>query len=318
VQVGGGKGKGKGTKGTFKGSVVNQKSPLQAAFSPDNRCLAVVSAGVVTLYELATGQPRRTWGDKPGVATAVDRGPVVVFAPDGKSLAYAGAGGAVYLVDVPTGKEVAAFKGHGGLVNAVAFAPDGKTLASASNDTTALIWDISKVARPAANVSMPQPGDLEKWWQALTSDDAGKAYEAIRALAAAPTEAVAWIKDRVKPASGASKKQIEELVFQLDDVQYKVRYKATSELELIGEEILPVLDIALLAKPPPEMKKRLEELRRRVTPGLTLRGERLRLVRAVEVLELIGTTEARQVLQTLADGAPGALLTRHARAALQR
>jgi hypothetical protein len=47
-------------------------------------------------------------------------------------------------------------------------------------------------------------------------------------------------------------------------------------------------------------------------------GERLRLVRAIEVLERIGSVEARQVLQTLADGAPQALGTAHAQAALQR
>ena len=40
--------------------------------------------------------------------------------------------------------------------------------------------------------------------------------------------------------------------------------------------------------------------------------------RAVEVLEKTNTPEARQVLQTLADGAPGALATRQARAALDR
>ena len=40
--------------------------------------------------------------------------------------------------------------------------------------------------------------------------------------------------------------------------------------------------------------------------------------RAAEVLERIGTPEARQVLQALAEGAPGALLTTSAQAALKR
>jgi hypothetical protein len=52
--------------------------------------------------------------------------------------------------------------------------------------------------------------------------------------------------------------------------------------------------------------------------GLVLYGESLRTIRAVEVLELIGTREAREVLNAVADGAPGALLTRSARAALTR
>ena len=52
--------------------------------------------------------------------------------------------------------------------------------------------------------------------------------------------------------------------------------------------------------------------------GMVLQDERLRTYRAVEVLELIGTLAAREILQALADGAPGALLTTSAKAALHR
>jgi hypothetical protein len=47
-------------------------------------------------------------------------------------------------------------------------------------------------------------------------------------------------------------------------------------------------------------------------------GEWVRAVRAVAVLEQIGTPEARQVLEALARGAPDALLTQDAQAALGR
>jgi hypothetical protein len=46
--------------------------------------------------------------------------------------------------------------------------------------------------------------------------------------------------------------------------------------------------------------------------------ERLQALRAVEVLERIGTPEARKVLETLATGAPAARLTREAKASLGR
>jgi hypothetical protein len=52
--------------------------------------------------------------------------------------------------------------------------------------------------------------------------------------------------------------------------------------------------------------------------GGTLTVEQLRLIRAVETLERIGTPEARQVLRTLAQGATGALPTCEADAALNR
>jgi hypothetical protein len=44
-------------------------------------------------------------------------------------------------------------------------------------------------------------------------------------------------------------------------------------------------------------------------------GERLRGVRAVEVLSRIGTAAARQALMELADGEPDAWLTREAKSA---
>ncbi len=47
-------------------------------------------------------------------------------------------------------------------------------------------------------------------------------------------------------------------------------------------------------------------------------ADRMRLVRAVEALELIGTQEARRVLRNLARGAPEAQLTLEAKTALER
>jgi hypothetical protein len=66
-----------------------------------------------------------------------------------------------------------------------------------------------------------------------------------------------------------------------------------------------------------ETRRRLEGLRKRVGLHL-LKGRNLQTYRAVEVLERIGTPAARQVLQALADGAPGAMLTMEAKDAQLR
>jgi HEAT repeat protein len=169
--------------------------------------------------------------------------------------------------------------------------------------------------RPAANAQ--EPGELEKRWQALAGDDAAKAFAAIRELAATPKDTVAWIKERLKPAAPIDMKHVEELLKQLDSDQFKVRDTATTELLKFDEQIVPVLDKALAANPTLESKQRLEGLRGKRT-GIILQGERLRAYRAIEVLERIGTPEARQVLQALAKGAPGALITTSAQAAPSR
>jgi hypothetical protein len=51
---------------------------------------------------------------------------------------------------------------------------------------------------------------------------------------------------------------------------------------------------------------------------MVLNGDRLQAYRAVEVLEHIGTPQARQVLASLAGGAAGSIVTREAREALVR
>jgi WD40 repeat protein len=65
----------------------------------------------------------------------------VVFSPDGKLLATAGAR-TVKLWDPATGKELRSLEDKGaGWVNALAFAPDGKTLAAVGDDNTIRLWD---------------------------------------------------------------------------------------------------------------------------------------------------------------------------------
>lgn len=302
------------------------------AFAPDGRCLATEkSDGSVTLYELATGNARRTYGGPQparvlpkddgfedfllgfGPSAAAKSKTSIALSPDGKLLAMATAG-AIHVCDVLSGQELAVFKGHTLPVSALAFAPGGKTLASASEDTTGLIWDVTKIARPNPTKTA---ANLDTMWQTLADNDAAKAYAAMGELAGAPAMTIAWIKQRVQPAAPLDMKRVEDLIGKLGDGQFRVRDTATAELLKMGEQVLAALDQALAGNPSAEAKSRLEGLRTKLT-SVTLTGERLQAHRAVEVLELIGTAEARQVLQSLAGGAAGALVSRSAAAALVR
>src|SRR5206468_13036977 len=122
---------------------------------------------------------------------------------------------------------------------------------------------------------------------------------------------------QLQPAAPAEAGLIEKLIEHLDSGEFKARQQAHSQLLQIGDRAMPYIEKALSGQLPLETKQRLEILHGKLLPG-ELTGDRLRQVRAVEVLELIGNAVARQLLQALADGAPGALTTTHARAALAR
>ena len=85
----------------------------------------------------------------------------------------------------------------------------------------------------------------------------------------------------------------------------------------MGELAAPALRTALEGEPSAEARRRIEEVLNK-TGNIAPRGEMLRALRAVAVLELIDTAEARGVLHDLAKGAEGASVTRAAKEALDR
>jgi HEAT repeat protein len=109
------------------------------------------------------------------------------------------------------------------------------------------------------------------------------------------------------------------LLAELDDERFKVRERATRALEKLAETAEPPLKKALAGDPSPEARRRIEGVLDKLKKDrLNPPADRTRLVRAVEVLELIGSAEARQVLNALARGAPEAQITLEAKTALER
>ena len=168
----------------------------------------------------------------------------------------------------------------------------------------------------AAAKERPRVPAADELWTDLASDDAGRAYRAMCGLWSAPPQALALFQKELKPMPVVEDKEIARLLDNLEDDDFKAREQATAELEKLGEQAVPALKKALAGKPSLEARKRMEHLLEHVTtqtPAFVLRG-----LRAVEVLEHIGTAEAKHALVTLAGGSPHALLTREAKASLQR
>jgi hypothetical protein len=138
-------------------------------------------------------------------------------------------------------------------------------------------------------------------------------------LIAAPEQATALLAGKARLLS-APHERIARLLADLDDDEFAIREKASAELAKLGEEVEPCLRRALRQQPGPEVRQRLEKLLAQMRTGSAVngRGEMLRGVRAVDVLETIGTAEARAVLEALARGTPISWLTEEAREALRR
>jgi hypothetical protein len=131
---------------------------------------------------------------------------VFAFSPDSRTLAWSGVRDpAIHIHELATGKERRELVGHRGQLRSLSFSADGAMLISASEDATALVWDLmgrSSTGRPKRE---PTRRELDAAWSALAGDDAPAAYAALRLLAASPTQSIPYLADHLTPADSGSR-----------------------------------------------------------------------------------------------------------------
>src|SRR5262249_12930709 len=291
--------------GGFPGHRGNIKA---IAFSPSGKTLATAEGyaedHIVRLWDLTSGKELwRVVGLKAPVNS-------LAFAPDGKTLATASTDKTIVLWEVGCHKPRWVLKGHRDKITCVVFGRDGSKLASGSDDKTAIVWYVGQIiAAQGVRAHGVSPQRFEELWNDLSGDDAFQAYKAVWALAATPKDVLSLLEKEVTPKALPNPSEVAQLIAQLDSNSFSAREQATAQLGKLGVLAQPALVKTLQGPISLEVRRRIE---------LLLKSENLRLPRAVEVLEHIGTLEARNLLLRLANAAPEKAWANDAKASAER
>jgi WD40 repeat protein len=280
--------------------------------SADKEYLAsVTDDGAVFLWEATTGHllgrlRERGW----------KQGYPIAFSPDGRTLAAADASGTILLWETATRKQRLKLESAQQGISSLAFSLDGRTLATASPDATVLLWDLT--GRRHEGKWIPArltESEFKALWSDLASPDSARAYRACWPLAAAPKETVAFVQRQLALLPSApSPEKLAQLMADLDNTQFRVRTRAFQTLWQVGDFVEPALRRELKNKISLERRQRIELLLQELASS----PERSRVIRMLEVLEQINTSEAVQVIRRMGQGPPESYRAKQAQSLLAR
>jgi WD40 repeat protein len=256
------------------------------AFSRDGKLLAT-SGDAVRLWDAASGEQVRHF------RTAAE---AVVFHPDGQTLIVGGE--SVTVFDLQTGAEIRRWRV--GRTRDMALSRDGKILATAVGDGISL-WD------PSSGAKLAQLPGHASWVSALAFAPQGD----LLASGGDDTTILVWDVQAAVRAAKAEAKTVPrpvDLEASWDDLAKADAAAGHKAVWAMASE--PARAVAFL-------KDRLKPPDKDDDAFLVPAGDPLRCLRGVELLERIGTPEAKELLDKLARG-PASRWSRAATDALRR
>jgi hypothetical protein len=279
---------------------MNKHECVAVAFSPDGKLLASGDAQSVVLWEVATGKPAVTLSGFKGELSAV------LFSRDGRTLYTSSYDKMIRLWEVRSGRLIRQAEAHTGWIWALDLRGDDKMVVSGSVDGQFKVWDASMLGQATHHSQKLTPVDATQRWKDLSHPDAAVAMKAVWELSADPGQSLPLLRDKLASLRGAgpSLSEIQRLIDELDHEEWQTREHASKQLWEIGPYALSALKGSLERPASAEARKRLMRLVARIDPT-ALPPEDLIVLRGVQTLETIGTTEAREVLKQLARSPSG-------------
>lgn len=292
-----------------------RSAPLpMTALGPSGRTLVVEEFGRATrIVEAITGQA--VWEITSGIHDGR-----IALSSDDRTIARPSWGANIELLDGPSKQSLAPLGPTVLPVSKLLFSPDSKRLAavgSGSKAATLYLWELGEIAsRPLPHTKVG-PNDVARWCRDLAGEDARAAYQAVWALAGAPDQALARLKAIISERQRITPADLDNWIAGLDDNRFAVREGSMARLRSAGTAALAHMDAALRGNVSAEQRRRLRAIVDAVRDA-AVPSDRLFAARARFVLEQIGTSEARKLLDEWASADPGVRPEAEARALVER
>jgi hypothetical protein len=316
------------------------------AISPDgHRAIVGGNRGNVAAIDLSKGkEARRFEGHELGITS-------VGFWPDGKTIVTASEDKAIKVWHDAFPNPVATFLGHSSSVTSIEVSSDGFFAVSASIDGTCRLWEtasgreVSRIESPdlqffcarfspisneVAVVSSngtaaiyacrwvdelpPNSSPLDKCWEDLAGASAAAATRASARFTYEGAHGVRFIRERLAGVV-QDPARVQELILKLEDNDVANRERAVEELEWLAPAT--ALREMLQKDPSLELGQRIQTILQGIEGPVVRWPEGRRTLRCIWILERIGTSDAKEILQALGKGL-SSRQTRISCAALER
>jgi hypothetical protein len=196
-------------------------------------------------------------------------------------------------------------------------APDGRHILSAGFAPITVWQTPQEMGRgQKAQVKLTREA-LTTNWEKLDANPE-LAFEAMFALAGGGESTVEFIRETVTPAKAVNAGEINQLIGTLESEEFLRREAAQDKLLLLKPHAERRLRAVLGESPSAELRARVEELLRAPRDVVRENSDEIAQIRAIQMLEWIGSDTARDVLKALAAGDPSHRQTLYAKQGIQR